>query len=274
MNLINSNVAAGHSFVGTVNINGNLNGDILLPQGLLDQILASTGANSGNTSENDLNVNASATNNTNTNINNNVHATAGTGNADVSDNTKGGSATSGTGKTNVTLLNLTGSNVIGSDNILVFVNVLGHWVGMIMNAPAGSTAASLGGGISNTGTGSTNSSKNSLDVDADITNNNNFGINNTINAHSLSGDASVTDNTTGGSARTGDANTAVNILNVANSNFNLSNFFGVLFINVFGNWTGSFGVNTSAGDPIAAASSQPQTSSGGGSGSSSPAGGR
>jgi hypothetical protein len=272
MNLINSSVAAGQSFVGTVNINGNLNGDILLPQGLLDQLLASTGPGSTNSDSSGLNVNTTDTNNTTSAIDNNVDATAGTGDATVADNSQAGSASTGNAKTNVTLLNLTGSKVVGADDLLVFVNVLGHWVGMIMNAPAGTTAASLGGGISSTGPGSTNTATNGLNINAASSTNNTLGITNDVNAHAKSGNASVTGNTLGGNAKSGNADTAVNILNIANSSLNLSNWFGVLFINVFGNWTGSFGVNTSAGDPIAAASSQPQTSSGGGSGSSSPAG--
>jgi hypothetical protein len=35
-----------------------------------------------------------------------------------------------------------------------------------------------------------------------------------------------------------------------NNNLSLNGWFGLLFINVFGSWNGSFGVNTSAGDPV------------------------
>lgn len=249
MNVINSTVAAGKSFVGTVNINGNLNGDILLPQGLLDQLLASSGPNSTNTESNNLNVGITDTNNTTSNILNDINANADSGNATVAGNTQGGAAKSGSAKTNLTLLNLTGSSVVGANDLLVFVNVLGHWVGMIMNAPAGSTAASLGGGITSTGPNSSNALNHTGTLTANSTNNSNLGITNHVNAHSQTGDASVLGNTLGGDATSGDANTAVNVLNVANSNLNLSNWFGILFINVFGNWVGSFGVNTSAGDP-------------------------
>lgn len=247
MNMINSTVSAGQSFVGTININGNLNGDILLPQSLLDEILA-TGAGSDNTTTNNLNVNDTATNNTNTAINNNVNATANSGNATADGNTVSGNVTTGNAKTNVTLLNLTGSSVVGADDLLVFVNVLGHWVGMIMNAPAGTTSASLGGGISQTGNNSKNSSSNNINVNANSTTNNNLGINNTVNASAQSGNADVDGNTRVGNITTGNAKTAVNVLNIANTSLDLSKWFGVLFINVFGSWTGSFGVNTSAGN--------------------------
>lgn len=262
MNLINSTVSAGHSFVGVVNINGNLNGDILLPQSFIDQLLASTGPNSTNTANTDITDNSMTANNTTEGIANNVISSAQSGDATVANNTGGGNATSGQTGTNVTILNLTGSNVIGSNDLLVFVNVLGHWIGMIVNAPVGSTAASLGGGISGTGPGSTNASSQTVTDNSATTNNTTEGITNDVKVHAKSGDASVTDNTQGGNATSGDAFTAVNILNIAGSNLNLSNWFGVLFINVFGDWNGSFGVNTSAGDPMPAGSNSGPDSSG------------
>jgi hypothetical protein len=257
MNLINSTVTSGQSFIGTININGDLNGDILLPQGVLDQLLASTGPTSNNSTTNNLANTATTTNTTTEGITNAIHSTALSGDATVSGNTSAGSASTGTAGTNVTLLNLTGSSTIGKNDLLVFVNVLGKWVGMIMNAPAGSTAASLGGGITGTGPNSNNATSNRLVGTSTTTNTTNLGINNNVNVNAKSGAANVTDNTLGGNATTGTANTAVNILNLAGSNLDLSNWFGILFINVFGIWNGSFGVNTSAGDPAANPSNNP-----------------
>lgn len=270
MNLINSVVASGKSFIGTININGNLNGDILLPQNLVDQLLASTGPSSTNTAGTNLTDNSTTTNNVNQNIANNITTAAATGNATVSGNTTGGSATSGSARTGLTVLNLTGSDVIGSNDLLVFVNVLGTWVGMIVNAPAGTTAAELGGGITNTGPSSTNTTATNVTNNSTTTNNTGLGIVNNVNAHAQTGDATVADNTTGGNARSGNANTAVNILNLEGSNLSLSNWFGILFINVFGNWFGSFGVNTSAGDPVSTGSSAQTASSASGSPSIAP----
>lgn len=252
MNLINSTVSSGKSFIGTININGNLNGDILLPQNLIDQLIASSGPGSSNNANTNVTDNSQTTNNTTASVDNNVDTSAQTGNANVSNNTNGGTASSGNAQTNITLLNLTGSNTFGKNNILVFVNVLGTWVGLIMNAPQGSTAASLGGGILNTGPGSQNATNTNVTDNSTLTNTANLGITNNVNAHATSGDASVTGNTTGGNATSGDAMTAVNILNMIGSNLNLSDWFGILFINVFGNWFGSFGVNTAAGNPVVA----------------------
>lgn len=253
MNVINSTVAAGQSFVGTININGNLNGDILLPADLLNTLLGSTGPSSTNIANNTITAASTTANNATLASTTNVQNDATSGNASVSGNTTGGSATSGNTNNGITLLNLTGSNVIGKDDLLVFVNVLGKWVGMIMDAPQGSTAAELGGGITGTGPNSSNALNNSAVLTANQTNNANLGITNNVNVHAKSGDATVTDNTQGGNARSGNANTAVNILNMEGSNLSLSDWFGVLFINVFGFWNGSFGVNTAAGDPVTAA---------------------
>jgi hypothetical protein len=254
VNLINSAITSGKSFLGVVNINGNLNGDILIPANFVDQLVAAntptvsistTGPGSTNAIEtNTGSNNTTVTNTNNQGITNNVNAGATSGSADVSSNTSGGSATSGSAKTNITAFNLTGSQVIGANSLLVFVNVLGEWVGLIVNAPPGTTAAELGGGI----TQNTSQANNNTD----ITNTGNQNITNNITTAAASGDASVTHNTRGGNAKSGNANGAVNLLNVENSSLSLSNWFGILFINVFGTWHGSFGMNTAAGDAVVA----------------------
>jgi hypothetical protein len=244
VNLINSAVSSGRSFIGTININGNLNGDILLPPNLIDQLIAA----------NVPTVNIKANNTSTQNITNNVIASAASGQANVSGNTTAGNATTGTASTNITAFNLTGSSVLGKNAILVFVNVTGKWVGLIVNAPAGSTAAALGGSISQSGPNSNNSiGGGSGGVNSDINNVANQAITNNITAAAQSGNANVTGNTKAGNAKSGNASSAVNLLNVENSSLSFSDWFGVLFINVFGTWNGSFGVNTSAGDPVVVA---------------------
>jgi hypothetical protein len=174
---------------------------------------------------------------------NTITSSASTGSAAVAGNTKAGSATSGNASTKVTVFNLTGNQVIGANALLVFVNVSGKWVGVLMNAPAGATAAAFGSGI----TGNTIN-------DAVISAANDSAINNNITLAAKSGDATVADNTSAGNANTGNANTAANLLNINNAGFNLSGWFGVLFIKIFGDWYGSFGVyhppvSTSGGSP-------------------------
>ena len=259
VNVINSIISSGQSFVGTINIYGNFDGDILLPQDTLNNILAAnyptvnatlnpdgsistisnTGQGSANTVNNTSGSNTDINNTNNTGINNNVDLTAASGDATVSENTQAGSATTGTAGTNLVLLNLTGQQIICGDAMLVFVNVLGNWVGMIINAPSGSTAAALGGG---------NCSAASMPAaDTNVNSTTTSTINNNLKLNAQSGDALVSRNTKAGDATTGDTTASANIANIANSSLSFSSWFGILFINVFGSWHGSFGVNTAAG---------------------------
>lgn len=227
INMINSVVAANQSFVGTINIYGDYSGNILMPTESLNALLASTG---GSTTVADAAISA----NSDHNITNNVDLAAASGTATATENTKAGNVNSGNGMTNLTILNLTGKQVVAANSLLVFVNVLGSWVGLIMDAPAGSTAAALGGGV----TADTSAIPASATIDVD----DKFGITNNITANASSGNADASKNTTVGDVKSGDATASANVANLIGSNLNLSNWFGVLFINVFGTWRGNFGV--------------------------------
>ena len=251
VNAISSSIAAGKSFLGTINITGNLNGDILLPDGLLSSLIAATGPDSTSTINNNKTTNTTANLTDTQLINNKVNANATSGTAGVTGNTKAGSATTGDATTKVNILNLTGKQVIGKDALLVFVNVLGKWTGLIVNAPAGATSAALGGGLTQ---------NNTLNANTNVDSTNTNTINNNVNVNAASGDASVNHNTTGGNATSGNAIAGANIANITNSNLSFSDWFGVLFINVFGSWTGSFGVDTAAGNPPIASNSSSSAS--------------
>lgn len=240
VNVLNSVIAANQSFLGLINIYGNLDGDILFPPETINKLLTSnipTGSVSINNVTGEVELNST----NNQNINNDITLDANSGNATVANNTNAGSATTGEAKTNLTVLNLTGSEVIASNSILVFVNVLGTWVGMIMDAPSGATAAALGGGVT----------QNNINAQSTVNATNNANINNNLNLTANTGDATVTNNNTAGSATSGNAYAAANVANINNSSLNLSNWFGLLFINVFGSWNGSFGVDTEAGNRLA-----------------------
>jgi hypothetical protein len=226
VNMINSVVAANQSFIGTINIYGDYTGNILMPANSLNALLGSAGSSNGSS---DTTVNTTD----NMAINNNVNLGATSGTATASNNDDVGSVTTGNAMTNLTILNLTGKQVIAANSLLVFVNVLGNWVGLIMDAPAGATSAALGGGVSGNST---------LANSTDVTNTGNYGINNNITANATTGNASATNNDDVGSVATGNALASVSLANLINSNFSLSNWFGVLFINVFGTWHGNFGV--------------------------------
>ena len=230
MNIINSLVAANKSFVGVINIYGNLNGDILIAPDFIPQLIANNASSSVSTLDM-LN---------NSQINNNISLGAASGSATVAGNTSAGSATTGSAATNLVLLNLSGHQVIASNSLLVFVNVLGKWVGVIVDAPAGSTAAAIGNNV-------IQNNITSLPVGSSQTNS---LITNNIALNSQTGNASVVNNTSAGNATSGNATSSANILNMTQSIFGLSGWFGTLFINVFGSWLGSFGINTANGNVV------------------------
>jgi hypothetical protein len=246
INMINSAITANHSFVGVLNINGNFEGDILLPESLLQYIIASSGPSSSNTINSSDNDSLNVSLDTNRSIINNVSTDAASGSATVSNNTSAGGASSGNADTNILLLNLTGKQVVAKNAMLVFVNVLGSWVGLILDAPAGTNA------VATTGPGSTNSITTSDNDNLNVNYTENSQIRNDIDASAVSGNATVASNTNAGGATSGDANVGVNIVNMIDSTFDISDWFGILFINVFGTWHGSFGVNTPYGNPAAA----------------------
>jgi hypothetical protein len=226
INFLNSDVASDESFIGVINIYGNLTGNIFIPSQYLDSLLTSSGSAPTSTA---------ATDNDET-INNQVQTAATSGDANVVDNGSAGNATSGNATTNVDILDLANSQIVGSNALLVFVNVLGTWFGMILNAPAGTTSAVLGGGASET-----SAAPDGTDP-ATTAAANNEQINNTVAADATSGNATVADNGTAGNATSGNAAVGVNLLNIINSDFSLTNWFGILFINVFGTWDGSLEV--------------------------------
>jgi hypothetical protein len=220
-----------------------LNGDILIAPDFIPQLLASNG---GSTSTSQTAPVASTINSNDLqSVVNNVSLAAQSGKAAVMDNTTAGNATSGNANTNVVIFNLTGHEIVASNSLLVFVNVLGSWVGVIVDAPAGATAAAIGNGVT---------SNTVIPPSLSVVSNNSNQITNNINLNSLSGNATVAANTLAGNAVSGNATSSANIANISNSQFGLTGWFGVLFINVFGNWYGSFGVNTSAGDPVGTSS--------------------
>jgi hypothetical protein len=225
---VNSVIGANQTFVGTVNITGNLDGDILLPGTTLADLLKAQTAQSE--------ASAGLHNDTATTITNNVKTTATSGDATVANNGTAGSATTGSAMTNVSIVNLTGQTVTAKNSMVVFVNVLGRWVGFIVDAPAGAANAVLGDGvISRSATGGNGTSKSTTT------------INNNVTVNAASGNALVANNGTAGNAVSGNTAATVNILNMSDDNLSLGGWFGILFINVLGSWTGSFGIDTAAG---------------------------
>lgn len=236
INIVSSSVGAGSTFLGVINIHGNLRGDILVPQSFVDSLFADNGGNttaSLSSETGDSPTRSKVT--SHIGIANNVDLNAKSGNATVAGNDTAGDAASGDALTNLTVFNLTGQEVIAKNSLLVFVNVMGHWVGLITNAPGSTSAAFAGGG---------NTSQQTPAGNHDST----VNIRNNISVSATSGDATVANNDNAGSARSGKAVAGVNILNLVHSSFSLNDWFGVLFINVLGNWLGNFGIRATETD--------------------------
>lgn len=235
VNILNSMIGANKSFIGTINIYGNLNGDILIAPDFISQLLASNGG----TINQNTNVSADVNSKNTDSIINNVSLAAESGKAAVTDNTTAGNATTGSANTNLVIFNLTGHEIIAANSLLVFVNVLGKWVGVIVDAP-GATAAAIGNGVIN----------NTVNADLKVVADNNAAITNNLNLNSRSGNVTVANNTNAGNATSGNATASANVTNISQSKLDLSGWFGILFINVFGTWNGSFGVDTPSGNPL------------------------
>ena len=211
LNIANTNIDAKNSFLGVVNIYADLKGDILVPQSFVDGLANGSSAQSSG----DMT----------TNITNAINASATSGEALAADNGTVGNTTSGEAMTSLTVLNLTGQEVIARNSLLVFINVLGKWMGMIVPAPGSankSGTAMLGSGLQGSGSVTQPSAaKSTANTTTNITNN--------ISVATKSGDASITDNEKAGNATSGKAAAGVNLLNITNSNFRLDDWFGALF---------------------------------------------
>ena len=240
VNILNSMIATQQSFIGTINIYGNLEGDILIAPDFIPQMIA-------NNKQDDSSKTQLSTKDS-TSIVNDISAVAESGAAAVFGNTSAGNATTGNADTGVVIFNLTGHEIIAKNSLLVFVNVLGKWVGVIVDAPLGATSALLGNGVT----------KNEAYVpDLKVNSESNHGITNTISVDAQSGDAVVSGNTMAGGATTGSAVALANIANISGSQFGVSDWFGVLFINVFQNWFGDFGNDTPYGNSEEPAREEP-----------------
>lgn len=257
VNILNSAISAGDSFIGSININGNLEGDILLPDNFLDQVLAQTGPDSVVHLSNQEKAELLARIDYNVAINNSISSHAESGAVTADSNTRVGNAQSGNASTDVTIVNVTGKQVIGANSMLVFVNVGGEWLGLIMDSPNQTRAALLTGGTGPDSTYSASTAKqNNLEADVQ----NNFTINNNLVLTAESGDVTARKNTMLGDIQSGNARTQANIANFTNSLFDLSGWLGILYINIAGNWHGSFGVDTPYGDPVAGTGAVPNDS--------------
>ena len=269
INLINSYISSGNSFFGVLNIFDKFSGDILFPNGFLNGLVASnssdpnaglgaanTNTGAGSTNQAGVtNANNTTVNNTSAyGLNNNLQTGANSGTVSADANTTAGSLASGNATTQNGLFNLANTSIFGDNAVLVIVNVLGHWVGKIMTVPGGTSQSALltGNGQvaanTNTGAGSTNQAGVSNTNNATLNQTNVGSITNNVKTSAASGNASADRNTGVGDVTTGNAKAGTSVANLVNTGLNIKHWFGVLVINVFGDWFGSVNDDTAAGN--------------------------
>lgn len=216
LTLINSDL----HFV-TINIFGDLSGDIILPMlegstSCADCISLTVGNYAG--------------------VSNNIESNAISGQNSI---LASDSASIETGDTSsqVDVVNLVNTTIVDSSLAMLFINVFGSWIGEFLGW--GDIAATEGGSsldITNveflTGEDCSTCSVSEVDIS------NGAVVENNISSTASSGENSI--EAEDGSIITGSAYSIVSLINLINTTLiNSSAFFG--FINVFGSWTGDIG---------------------------------
>lgn len=225
INLIDSEFNNGQLFVGQINIQGNLTGDILLPTDFMAGLKQSKLTLSQDDSQQSYD------------LNNTIKMDTASGGITADRNSKLGPLTSGNTTNIHNDYSLKNASIQGENALLLFVNVTGEWQGGIMNN-AGTTNSFLVGTINEIG------NTNRINLFKDIK------INNMVDVSAASGYINLSENSEVKTARTGNATSIANIANIMGADFSLNKYFGILFINIIGNWYGSFGINTPYGNPV------------------------
>jgi hypothetical protein len=218
LNKVNFTVVNSQIHLITINIFGNLNGNIILPNPNTSTDCSGCGINTSinNTAE----------------VVNNLSSTADTGDNSI---IASGSATISTGNAQSTInnLNLINTNVLGTNAEILYINNFGTWNGNFIGWGNFDPTA---GGASLVFTDFSPNQSGSSSGQTNI--NNTALVQNNVSSLAFSGGNSI--NGGRSSIATGNSFSAISLMNFINTNFiNSFGFFG--FINIFGNWTGNIG---------------------------------
>jgi hypothetical protein len=264
-NVINLVNTTADVIVATINIFGNLVGDIILSplagcgncDGGTDNSAGNsqTGTDSVNTASVGVTRVAKVQQNNEANINNSMVINANTGGNSADKNT--GDSSISTGEINVHAQEMTvaNQNVIGNGDDtwwVVIVNEAGKWVGKVLGADINGNVVvvdtipldqSVGdGGLSadnnKTGVDSVNTASMEQNNNTEIVQNNMAEVSNNIVINADTGHNQADKNTGNGMIKTGDVNVYSNVINYVNNNL-LGGKVVVAFINVFGSWVGN-----------------------------------
>jgi len=214
-------------YLDLFSILGNLDGDIIVPSGLISE---KTGPNSNNVNSKTATKNKNTSVANQSSINNNVKLNAQTGDNSVSSNSKVGSVK--TGKTSVknSIINSTNSGI----PILYVINLFGQWLNPQKDLPENVVVNQV------TGPNSNNSNASNTENNIGLEINNSATVDNIVNIDANTGGNKIVKNTTVDSLETGSVNVYNNIINAVNSFSEQFDKFYIAVTNIFGNWSGSF----------------------------------
>ncbi len=260
VNFLNTNITSSNWWFSSLNVFGDWDGDVVLPQMIAqgNNLAVSanseneeTGANSENNSSAETTNSFDVDNKNEAEITNNIELNAQTGDNKTSFNTGTGSGEFGETDAETNTINLANINVTGDSWWLVIVNTFGSWEGttigspsnMVVKASKNTTILSpANSGIdarnSSTGPDSDNNASVEINHSTNIENDNEATINNAIVINATTGENETKHNTGHGYVDTGDVKAASNLINIANSNIAVGNWL-LAVVNVFGDWNGN-----------------------------------
>ncbi|MDP3987993.1 MAG: hypothetical protein Q8P80_02510 [Candidatus Levybacteria bacterium] len=222
LNQVNFTLVNSTIHIVTINIFGELNGNIILPD-------------SQNGGENCSGCGINLAIDNQASVDNNTNSSAITGQNSIT--TSGsGDITTGDAKSAVNNLNVVNTNLVGVNALVLFINNQGTWDGSFVGwgnfDPQSGGASMVFMNISPNGQADCPSCVGSLSVQ------NQALVSNNVSSTANTGGNNI--NAGNGTINTGKAYSAVSIFNFINSTFvNSRGFFG--FINIFGRWTGNVG---------------------------------
>ncbi|WKZ26050.1 MAG: hypothetical protein QY322_01930 [bacterium] len=225
LNNVNTNVVDSKVHLVTINIFGNLTGNIILPE------YKDSGSCVSCSSNIDLSSDASVNNNISSSSNTGENSTIGNGLSSIE---------TGDSQSVVNVVNIVNTNIVDTVFRYLYINTLGVWIGDFlgwMDEPAqtdNNLAIDSGqNGLILQGGGCVYCSSNAM------TGTNTAIVNNNISSNSNTGNNQIV-NSEDGDIKTGNAYNSISLVNLVNTNIiNSQGFIG--FINIFGTLVGDVG---------------------------------
>lgn len=223
LNQVNFTIVGSTIHIVTINIFGELTGNIILPE--FSSLGSCSDCGMSIATENEAEV----VNNINSESNTGDNSIDASGDSEIE---------TGISQSAVNVNNMINTNIIGMLLWNLTINVFGEWDGDFLGW-GDIFSKILGGNGLALNYASENGEGGCSSCVGDVSSYNSAQVTNNINSSSNTGGNNI-NNSNNGSIRTGNAYSVVNLSNFINSNFiNSTAFFG--FINIFGKWSGNIG---------------------------------